>query len=76
MRTISEIIKDAGGAKAIADACGNKFKVDAVYKWPDIGIPDRHWPLIIERAESSPEELYTANLAARSPTPSETRESA
>jgi hypothetical protein len=65
MRTISEIIKNAGGAAAIAAASAEKFKVDAVYKWPENGIPDRHWPLLIEMAGSSPEELFAANVAAR-----------
>ncbi len=65
-RTIVEIIKSAGGAAAIAAASDGAFKVDAVYKWPDIGIPDRHWPLIISLAGSNPQELYAANVAARS----------
>lgn len=66
MREIKQIISDAGGAAAIAATSGGAFKIDAVYKWPDIGIPDRHWPLIIKLASSSPEELYAANVNARS----------
>ena len=65
MRTINEIIVAAGGARAIESASGGSVKRDAVYKWPGIGIPDRHWELIIPLAETSPAELYAANLAAR-----------
>jgi len=67
MREIKQIINDAGGAAAVAAASNGEFKVDAVYKWPSIGIPDRHWPLIIRLASTDPEELYAANVAARSP---------
>jgi len=66
MRTISEIIKAAGGAKAIEAASCGSITTDAVYKWPGIGIPDRHWETIIPLAGSSPDELYAANIAARS----------
>lgn len=65
--TIDEIIKQAGGAKAIADASDGSIKRDAVYKWPAIGIPDRHWPILISLAEVTPQQLFDANLAAREP---------
>lgn len=65
MRTVSEIIDAAGGPKAISEASGGKVKPDAVYKWPSIGIQDRHWPILIERANATPEELFAANLSAR-----------
>lgn len=67
MRSLPEIIKAAGGARGIEDASSGEIKRDAVYKWPQIGIPDRHWELVIRLALSSAEELYQANLAARSP---------
>ena len=67
MRTLSEIIKAAGGARGIEEASAGEIKRDAVYKWPQIGIPDRHWETVIRLAQSSPEELYQANLAARAP---------
>lgn len=63
--TIAQIIKQAGGATAIADASSGAIKKDAVYKWPAIGVPDRHWPILIERAGVTAEQLYAANLAAR-----------
>ncbi len=66
MRTISDIIKAAGGARAIELATGGAISKDAVYKWPTIGIVDRHWPILIERAGTTPEELYMANKLVRS----------
>lgn len=64
--TIKEIIKLSGGAKAIADAIDG-LKPDAVYKWPSIGIPDRHWPVIISLApDITPQVLFEANVQARS----------
>lgn len=65
MLTITQIIKQAGGATAIAEASAGAIKKDAVYKWPSIGVPDRHWPILIERAGVTAEQLYAANLAAR-----------
>lgn len=63
--TITQIIKHAGGASAIADASGGAVKKDAVYKWASIGVPDRHWPILIERAGVTPEQIFAANCAAR-----------
>lgn len=65
--TISKIIKASGGAAVIADASGGAIKKDAVYKWPAIGIPDRHWPILINLAGVTAQELYLANVAARTP---------
>ncbi|WP_245892890.1 carph-isopro domain-containing protein [Devosia naphthalenivorans] len=63
--TLAEIIKKAGGPAAIAEASGGGIKKDAVYKWPSIGVPDRHWQILIERAGVTAEQLYAANLEAR-----------
>lgn len=63
--TITQIIKQAGGAAAIASASAGAIKKDAVYKWPTIGIPDRHWPILIARAGVNAEQLFEANRAAR-----------
>lgn len=63
--TIAQIIKRAGGAVAIADASGGAIKKDAVYKWPTIGVPDRHWHILIDRAGVTEAQIYAANLAAR-----------
>lgn len=72
MRNLDEIIKAAGGARKISEASGPTDDVgkrpityDAVYKWPTIGIPDRHWPLVMALTETSPEELFAANCSAR-----------
>lgn len=63
--SVTEIIELAGGAAVIAGASRGRIKKDAVYKWPNIGIPDRHWPIIIRLADVSPDELYFANCKAR-----------
>lgn len=68
MRTIPQIIEASGGAKAIQAESNGAFSVDAVYKWPTIGIPDRHWPLLIKLAGATPEELFKANAVARQET--------
>ncbi len=65
MRLLSEIIEAAGGPKAIEEASGGAIRRDAVYKWPVIGVRDRHWHILIELAGACPEELYRANLVAR-----------
>lgn len=65
MRTISDIIRSAGGARGIEAATEGRIKSDAVYKWPGIGIPDRHWPTLIDLAGTTPDELFEANKAAR-----------
>jgi hypothetical protein len=72
MRTIEEIITAAGGARAISEASGpaddagkRPLTYDAVYKWSKIGVPDRHWPLLISMAKASPDELFEANKLAR-----------
>lgn len=70
MRTISQIIEAAGGPQVVSAAIpprpdGKKMTSDAVRKWPQIGIPDRHWPVLIELAQATPDELFEANRTAR-----------
>jgi hypothetical protein len=64
-RTIPELIEGAGGPAAIVRALDNAISVEAVYKWPKIGIPDRHWPVLIPMALSDAEEMMAANIKAR-----------
>jgi hypothetical protein len=64
-KTVKDIIEAAGGPKVVAEACGPSVSVDAVYKWPRIGIPDRHWPHILPLAGASAAEMLAANIAAR-----------
>ncbi|WP_415279280.1 carph-isopro domain-containing protein [Brucella sp. BZ] len=72
--SVTQIIELAGGAAVIADASKGRIKKDAVYKWPNIGIPDRHWPIIIKLAEVSPDDLFFANCKARRvPSPKRSR---
>lgn len=63
MRTINEIIEAAGGPSAIVNATDGKIDSSTVRRWRMSGIPDLRWPLFIELANSSPEELYAANQA-------------
>lgn len=67
-RSIPKIIKDAGGPSKVASASCGAVTVDAVYKWSKIGIPDRHWPLVMPLARASAAEMLAANLAARTQT--------
>jgi hypothetical protein len=68
-RTIRQIIDGAGGAAAVANTVTNagdlKLTADAVYKWQHNGIPDRYWATIIRLADSSADEIFAANEAAR-----------
>ncbi len=57
---IKQIIKDAGGPDAIAQAsskAGGDISKDAVYKWGKTGIRMRHWPVIIALTSYRPEQL-------------------
>ncbi len=68
MRNVRQIIEDAGGPKEIAKAAKNtrwKITFKSVYDWPQIGIPDRHWPVLIKLAKATAEELMEANKKAR-----------
>lgn len=67
IRTIRDIIKAAGGPSAIAQASEGEVTIDAIYKWPNIGIPDRHWPIVMPLAEATADEMLAANIAVRSP---------
>jgi hypothetical protein len=66
MRTVADIIKAAGGPRNISSKSGGEVSMEAVYKWSKIGIPDRHWPLVLPLAEATAEEMLAANVAARS----------
>lgn len=63
--TVQEIIAKAGGPRVIAEASGGVIGVEAPYKWPKIGIPDRHWPLVMRLSGATADELLKANMAAR-----------
>ena len=67
MRSIRQIIEDAGGAKKIAEASRkSKWPISAksVYDWPEIGILDMHWPILRRLAGATLEELVDANAKA------------
>jgi hypothetical protein len=67
--TVRGIISAAGGRQAIADASANpRFRakktisVEAVHKWPKIGIAEDHWPLMLQLvAGLTVQDIYAAN---------------
>lgn len=63
--TVSKIIELAGGPLAIEQASEGRVKAGAVYKWPKIGIPDRHWPLVLRLAKITSDQMLNANVQAR-----------
>ena len=65
--TIPDIIKRSGGAVAIEIASQGEVKAAAVYKWSKIGVPDRHWPLLMRLSGATAQELLAANVSIRSP---------
>ena len=67
MKSVPDIIKAAGGPVAVAAASNGEISAEAVYKWPKIGIPDRHWPLVMPLADATADEMLAANIAARDP---------
>ena len=72
--TVKEILDAAGGPTKIAEASeasDGAVSVEAVYKWPKIGIPDRHWPVIMGLCDVTAAELLAANIAARAPAPAD-----
>lgn len=65
MESIRDIIRAAGGTKAVSASVG--ISADGVRKWATIGIPDRYWETLMAMvgAELTAEILYTANRRAR-----------
>ena len=63
MRAIEQIIEQAGGRPAIGRRVGLRW---GVHKWPENGIPERHWPVLMELVpDLTADELVAANAAAR-----------
>lgn len=65
--TVREIIKDCGGAICVADASqrtANPVTDEAVFKWYRNGIPEAHWPLVMEKSGRTVEQIYQANRIA------------
>ena len=61
----SEIIEAAGGKEIVAPETNRT--VDAIYKWPENGIPDRHWASVIKLTggKVTAADIYAANEQAR-----------
>ncbi len=63
--TVKAIIEAAGGPAKIVEASAGAVQLNAVYKWPKIGIRDSHWDLIMGLCDVTTDELHAANKAAR-----------
>jgi len=65
--TVREIVKDCGGAIAVAAASQRTacpVTDEAVFKWYRNGIPEDHWPMIMELSGRTVEQIYQANRIA------------
>lgn len=49
----------------MACASNGSLTPDAVYKWPAIGVPDRHWPILMSLTQVTADDLFRANQMAR-----------
>ena len=70
MRTVWQIVKDAGGPTAVSSAAMRskkfkKIKAKSVYDFNRVGISEHHWPLIMSLTETTPHELHEANKRLR-----------
>lgn len=66
--SIEQIIEACGGAGHIeraATARGRKLNYRTVYKWVRNGIPEWHWPLVMELGGFTAEQLHAANERLR-----------
>lgn len=69
MTTVREIIRKAGGPKAIAEASEDTaypVGIYAVHKWRRRGIPDEHWELLKRLTGVPVATIYKVNLAMKS----------
>jgi hypothetical protein len=65
--TVREIIKDCGGAIAVSRASQRTASAvtnEAVFKWYRNGIPEDHWPMIMELSGRTVDQIYQANRIA------------
>lgn len=60
---VREIIA-RGNVHKISEAsgeAGRPITVKGIYKWHSIGIPQKHWPVVMRLADVTETELYEAN---------------
>lgn len=65
MKTVSEIIADAGGPEQIAKALQGAITADGVRKWRQNGIPDRYWSKLRAITSVDVAVIFAANELAR-----------
>ncbi len=76
MRSVRDIIDDAGGPQKIASASKKSrypVAIKTVYAWMTNGIPEKHWELMCRLARATPDELYAANKPLRRPSAARAR---
>jgi hypothetical protein len=65
--SIDKIIRACGGAKKVAEGSlktDSPVTFEAVYKWYRNGIPDAHWPLVMELGDVTSKQIFDANRVA------------
>jgi hypothetical protein len=62
--TCQQIVQRCGGPVELSKKVGRTHW--AIYKWNKNGIPDEYWDLIMTLAKVSVDQIYNANLMARS----------
>ena len=63
---IFDVIKRCGGPLKIKDESAGTIESDRTpYKWPRVGIPERHWSLITRLSGVEAPELHELNERAR-----------
>lgn len=68
MNTVSDIIRRGGGPDQIAQKAienGVKLTADAVKKWRKNGIPEKHWPILMDLSGIDVKRLFAANNELR-----------
>lgn len=63
MITIREMMKTGGGVDEVAKAAGVAPRT--ARKWMQTGVPDWHWPALIERCDVTPDQIFEANKSLR-----------
>lgn len=68
MKTVADIVTEAGGPAKVAEALEGKITPDAVRKWTRNGVPDRYWETLTSLTSADIPALFAANELLRSET--------
>ena len=64
--TVRDIIQDCGGPSRIASesrAHEHSISEKGVYSWHRIGIPQKHWPVVMALSGRDERQIFAANQA-------------